>query len=309
MSGNRTRSPWQHWVMSFHTVKWAISLWFRKHDLFETVGNVTCHMRYFRNFSLKADHVMLARRACVCWVDCTLLMLWQLYTLKIQVFWDLTLSLEEESSWRRIWRHCDLSKRRELFAERHGVISQKATPMCESQVSHLYKLFLGMTMYSDVVKAFARSLSEWARRFGWESSRVRPEYKKVQADVHRLRWRDCLWCAPWLRTQALPRRSLLSKYHTFLRYTRKCNFICTHKKVTALPCHCFYGIRKCSTALCTGVNWISPKWDNRSGTYARKYDSLNRLSRSSCLFDKFLRRTPVPNYLMLGHRCTDVVST
>jgi hypothetical protein len=76
----------------------------------------------------------------------------------------------------------------ELLAEQHGIISQKAVPMCEPQISHLYNLFRGIITYCELVKAFGRSLSEWLRRFGWESCPIRPEYKLhvVQADVTRL---------------------------------------------------------------------------------------------------------------------------
>jgi hypothetical protein len=43
-------------------------------------------------------------------------------------------------------------------------------------------------MYSELVKAFGRSLSEWLGRFSGDSSPVHPEYKqvRVQADVTRL---------------------------------------------------------------------------------------------------------------------------
>jgi len=55
--------------------------------------------------------------------------------------------------------------------------------MCEPKISHLYKLFRGMITHCELVKAFGRSLSEWLRRFGWESCPVRPEYKLVEADA------------------------------------------------------------------------------------------------------------------------------
>jgi hypothetical protein len=35
----------------------------------------------------------------------------------------------------------------------------------------------------------------------------------------------CKWCSPRRSTHTLPRRSLLSEYHTGFRCTRKCNFI------------------------------------------------------------------------------------
>jgi hypothetical protein len=61
---------------------------------------IACNTCYFRSVSLEADPVMLARSACVCWFNCGFVVLFnQLYALKIYVFWDVTLSLEEGSCW------------------------------------------------------------------------------------------------------------------------------------------------------------------------------------------------------------------
>ena len=46
---------------------------------------------------------------------------------------------------------------------------------------------------------------------------------------------DWILSAPWRDTRTLPRRSLLPECHTGSRYTRKRNFIHTHKKGAAFP--------------------------------------------------------------------------
>jgi len=46
---------------------------------------------------------------------------------------------------------------------------------------------------------------------------------------------DCQWGIPKRNTRTLPRRSLLSKCHTVMRYTRKCYFIFAQKKSVPFP--------------------------------------------------------------------------
>jgi hypothetical protein len=70
-------------------------------------------------------------------------------------------------------------------------------------------------------------------------------------------------CKGWGSIQTLWRRSLLPKYHTVSRYTRKCNFIYTRKKSTAF-CAIFTNFTKISTVFCDHIWYrISPKSDNK----------------------------------------------
>lgn len=80
--------------------------------------------------------------------------------------------------------------------------------------------------------------------------------------------KNCKLCILWRSTQILKRHSLLSKFRTFLWYTRKCNFIYAPFIGVAFPSADVYESHRISTVPCLDhIHRISPKPENKCGNY------------------------------------------
>lgn len=173
--------------------------------------------------------------------------------------------------------------------------------MCEPQISLLCKLFRGTIMYSELVKAFGRNLGECLRRFDWQSSPACSEYK---ADMTRLLTVHS--ATQYIRVyQGVLYFMNIVQFFFYGALVRVISFAPLIKSLRcpAPRCAKFTNAQRHSVQMYTAFHADGTTYGKyvHKFPYAVKCESLNRVLQNSCLFYKFIWRTPVPNFMKIRH--------